>query len=81
MPYFIIEHPTRGCVREIDPDSPTGARFTRADRRDAESVERYYHINEAMRDLACIEPRVRARCKVLESPDYKWRQVYPPNAA
>lgn len=78
MRYFIIEHPTRGIVKEFDPDARDGVRFTQATMRTDESVHRFFHISEAMVALAKIGDRTREQCKIVSSPtddEYEWKAI------
>lgn len=65
--YFIIEHPTRGVVADIDYDFGWKIRFTTADRTDDKCV-RYYSVHEAAAAFAKIPYRLRRKCKVLGAP-------------
>lgn len=65
MRYFIIEHPTRGCISTLwEHGEP---RFTRADLRTDDKVEKFYHPAQAQRALNTFPARIASQCSIRES--------------
>jgi len=67
-PYFIIEHPRRGTLRdlELDIDYQEKARFSlTGSRNDPEKTKIFYSLLEAFQTLEKIPSPTRYECSVL----------------
>jgi hypothetical protein len=75
--YWIIEHPTRGLIKEVEwDDDGYVPRFTRADMRSDERVKRYYHPREARRDVERLaDHKIGPALEIRRSTD--WAVVWP----
>lgn len=76
--YYIIEHPRRGTLSEIDGFAQAGARFSWSGLRTDENVQRFPNVNSARRALNHITESVRRECKILAHPigeETEWKEV------
>ncbi len=79
MMYFIIEHPTRGCLKEWDADPYShGDGYTfrfqwSKPRNDPEAAHRFHTLRDAERILSLMPEALRHRCQILRSSD--WMEV------
>jgi hypothetical protein len=73
MPFFVIEHPTRGMFKELDYDPVDGKpvpRFSSAANRGDDVVEKFFHTRQVRDILARFPVAIRERCECREAPDF-----------
>ena len=75
MTYYIVEHPTRGTLRDLETtDAGRTGRFSHSGlRSDEDKAMRFNSITDAQVAIGKLKPSIAASCAVLES--RAWQKV------
>lgn len=72
--YYIIEHPTKGVFKELDPDTYARARFGWSLKR-SEGF-RFTTIDQVKNTISKMNPKVAEECGIRRSPRYSGNEWY-----
>lgn len=78
--YYIVEHPTRGTLKELDTDTTSGGRFSWSGQRsDAELAIQFPTVEAADRARDRLTDRIANECNILRAPvekgEVEWEVV------
>lgn len=69
--YYILEHPTRGTLMELDSELKAGGRFSWSGKRTDEGVMRFRSVQSAMNARAHLDLKIQREAKVRKAPEFE----------